>query len=156
MSAYRTGGGKKGNVGIGQIRVLKTSVPYVSRVENRRAAVGGAEAETVDEVKARGPMLLRAGARQSPRRDFEQLTRDVAPEVGQGALPHRRDESQAGVVRVLIVPHVSSDALDLVRREDLDPLPETVERIAAHLDQRRLVGTRLVVEPPAYSGSPSS
>ena len=45
MSAYRTGGGTKGNVSIGQIRVLKTSVPYVSRVENRRAAVGGAEAK---------------------------------------------------------------------------------------------------------------
>ena len=60
MSAYRTGGGTKGNVSIGQIRVLKTSVPYVSRVENRSAAVGGAPAETVDEVKARGPLLLRA------------------------------------------------------------------------------------------------
>ena len=55
-------------------------------------------------------------------------------------------------MRVLIVPHVSSDALDLVRREDLDPLPETIERIKTHLNQRRLVGTRLVVEPPAYRG----
>ena len=59
MSAYRTGGGSKGNVAIGQIRVLKTSVPYVSRVENRRAAVGGAQAESIDELKTRGPLLVR-------------------------------------------------------------------------------------------------
>ena len=53
-------------------------------------------------------------------------------------------------MRVLVVPHVSSDGLERVRREDLDPLPETVERIAAYLDERRLVGTRVVIEPPAY------
>ena len=152
MSAYRTGGGKKGNVGTGQIRVLKTSVPYVSRVENRRAAVGGAEAETIDEVKARGPMLLRTRGKAVTAQDFEQLTRDVAPEVARAHCLTAASEREAGVVRVLIVPHVSSDALDLVRREDLDPLPETIQRIKAHLNQRRLVGTRLVVEPPAYRG----
>jgi predicted phage baseplate assembly protein len=152
MSAYRTGGGKKGNVGIGLIRVLKTSVPYVSRVENRRAAVGGAEAETIDEVKARGPMLLRTRGKAVTAQDFEQLTRDIAPEVARAHCLTAANEREAGEVRVLIVPHVSSDALDLVRREDLDPLPETIQRIKNHLNQRRLIGTRLVVEPPAYRG----
>lgn len=152
MSAYRTGGGKKGNVGTGQIRVLKTSVPYVSRVENRRAAVGGAEAETIDEVKARGPMLLRTRGKAVTAQDFEQLTRDIAPEVARAHCLTAANEREAGEVRVLIVPHVSSDALDMVRREDLDPQPETIQRIKNHLNQRRLVGTRLVVEPPAYRG----
>jgi predicted phage baseplate assembly protein len=152
MSAYRTGGGKKGNVGKGQIRVLKTSVPYVSRVENRRAAVGGAEAETVEEMKARGPMLLRTRGKAVTSQDFEQLTLDVAPEVARAHCLTAADEREAGVVRVLVVPHVSSDPMDLVRREDLDPLPETIQRIKTHLNQRRIVGTRLVVEPPAYRG----
>jgi predicted phage baseplate assembly protein len=152
MSAYRTGGGKKGNVGIGQIRVLKTSVPYVSRVENRRAAVGGAEAETVDEVKARGPMLLRTRGKAVTAQDFEQLALEAAPEVARAHCLTAANEREAGVVRVLIVPHVSSDAMDLVRREDLDPLPETIQRIKAHLGERRLLGTRVVVEPPAYRG----
>ena len=40
--------------------MLKTSVPYVARVENRAAAVGGADAETLDDAKVRGPLLLRA------------------------------------------------------------------------------------------------
>lgn len=152
MSAYRTGGGRKGNVGVGRVRVLKTSVPYVSRVENRRAAVGGAEEETVDEVKARGPMLLRSRGKAVTAQDFEQLTLDIAPEVARAHCLTAASEREAGVVRVLIVPHVASDAMDLVRREDLDPLPDTITRIKNHLNQRRLVGTRLVIEPPRYRG----
>lgn len=152
MSAYRTGGGRIGNVGRGRIRVLKTSVPYVARVENRRAAVGGAEPETVDEVKARGPMLLRTRGKAVTAQDFEQLTRDVAPEIARAHCLTAADEREAGVVRVLIVPHVSSDLMNMVRREDLDPLPDTIQRIKTHLNQRRLIGTRLVVEPPVYRG----
>ena len=85
-------------------------------MENRRAAVGGAEAETIDEVKARGPMLLRTRGKAVTAQDFEQLTRDVAPEVARAHCLTAASEREAGVVRVLIVPHVSSDALDLVRR----------------------------------------
>ena len=95
-------------------------------------------------------MLLRARGKAVTAEDFEELTREVAPEVARVHCLTAAHESQAGLVRVLVVPHVSSDALDRVRREDLDPLPETVERIGRHLDQRRLVGTRVVVEPPAY------
>jgi predicted phage baseplate assembly protein len=152
MTAYRTGGGRKGNVGVGRIRVLKTSVPYVARVENRRAAVGGAEAESVDEVKVRGPMLLRSRGKAVTAQDFEQLTLDVAPEVARAHCLTAVDAREAGTVRVLIVPHVASDEMDLVRREDLIPEPETIQRIKNHLNRRRLVGTRVVVEPPRYRG----
>jgi predicted phage baseplate assembly protein len=150
MSAYRTGGGTRGNVSIGQIRVLKTSVPYVSRVENRLAAVGGAQAETIDELKTRGPLLLRTRGKAVTAEDFEQLTLEVAPEIGRAQCLTAAHENHSGLVRVLVVPYVASDVLRGVRREDLDPLPETVQRIAAYLDERRLVGTRLVVEPPSY------
>jgi len=30
------------------------------------------------------------------------------------------------------------------------PLPESLSRISAYLDERRLVGTRMVIEPPEY------
>ena len=63
LESYRTGGGQAGNVARGQVRVLKTSIPYVSRVENRSPAIGGAEAETLDDAKARGPLLLRSRGR---------------------------------------------------------------------------------------------
>ncbi len=66
LTSYRTGGGRSGNVARGQVRVLKTSVPYVARVENRAPAIGGADAETLARRKVRGPMLLRS---RGPRGD---------------------------------------------------------------------------------------
>lgn len=152
MSAYRTGGGPEGNVGPGQIRVLKTSVPYISRVVNRRPAVGGALAETIDDLKRRAPLLLRSQGRAVTGRDFEQLARQAAPEIARVHCLTAHDEGTSGTVRVLVVPHVAADDLGQVERRDLNPSPDTVERIRSYLDERRIVGTRLVVEPPAYHG----
>ena len=148
IEVYRTGGGRAGNVARGQIRVLKTSVPYVARVENRGPAVGGAEAETLADAKARGPMLLRSRGRAVTAEDFEQLAQDVAPDA---ARVHCVAEAgQAAGVRVLVVPHLASDEVGRIRFADLDPPDATLERISNSLDERRLVGTRLLVQPPEY------
>jgi len=84
--------------------------------------------------------------------DFQQLTLQVAPELGRAECLTAVHESHAGLVRVLVVPNVASDDFEQVRREDLIPLEDTVVRIVDHLEQRRIVGTRVVVEPPAYRG----
>jgi predicted phage baseplate assembly protein len=147
LTGYRTGGGQRGNVARGQVRVLKSSVPYVARVENRVAAVGGAEAEGVGNAKLRGPLLLRTRGRAVTTEDFEELTREVAPDAARVACV---PADEPGGVRVLVVPHLASDEIGRVRREDLDPPPLLLERISRYLDERRLIGTRLVVEPPEY------
>jgi predicted phage baseplate assembly protein len=152
MVAYQTGGGATGNVSKGQIRVLKTSVPYVARVENRGAAVGGAEQETIEELKARGPLIIRSRGRAVTAEDFEQMTREAAPEIARAHCLTATHESQAGLVRVLVVPNVGEDPLHSVRLEDLELRDETRTKIEAYLDARRLVGTRVNVEKPAYQG----
>ena len=129
--------------------MLKTSIPYVSRVENRAPAVGGAEAETLDDAKARGPLLLRSRGRAVTAEDFEQLAHDVAPEAARVCCV--ADADQSAGVRVLVVPHVAGDDVGRINREDLNPHPETLERISTSLDSRRLVGTRLLVQPPDYT-----
>jgi hypothetical protein len=48
------------------------------------------------------------------------------------------------------VPHLASDDVGRIRREDLDPPAVTLERISTSLDSARLVGTRLLVQPPTY------
>ena len=63
----------------GAVQVLRTTVPFVDRVENRRAATGGVAAETVDEAKLRGPLALRTRDRAVTAEDYEQLARDAAP-----------------------------------------------------------------------------
>jgi predicted phage baseplate assembly protein len=39
-----------------------------------------------------------------------------------------------------------------LRFEQLVPEDETLERVTRYLDERRVVGTRVVVEPPTYQG----
>lgn len=150
MTGYRTGGGIAGNVRDGAIRVLKTSVPYVKGVQNRRAAAGGAPAETIEDIKIRGPLMIRSRGRAVTAEDFEQLTREAAPDIARVHCLTAEGPGEAGVVRVLIVPNVSSDPLYGVRRKDLIPSEDTRTRIAAYLEERRLAGTRVVVKPPAY------
>jgi predicted phage baseplate assembly protein len=150
MEMYRTGGGRAGNVAPGQIRVLKTSVPYVARVENRSPAVGGAEAETLADAKARGPMLLRSRGRAVTAEDFVQLTHDVAPEAARVYCV--AEGGQAAGIRILVVPHLASDEVGRISFDDLTPPEATLRRISDSLDERRLVGTRLLVQMPEYVG----
>jgi predicted phage baseplate assembly protein len=152
ISSYRTGGGRRGNVARGQVRVLKTSVPYVARVENRAPAIGGADAETLEEAKVRGPMLLRSRGRAVTVEDFEELAREVAPDAARVHCVPATDSADAGGIRILVVPHVSADPIGRIRRDDLIPPEGTLERITRTLDERRLVGTRLLVAPAEYVG----
>jgi len=147
LTAYRVGGGRRGNVARGLVRVLKTSVPYVARVENRHSASGGVEGESVENAKLRGPLELRASGRAVTAEDFEELAREVAPDAARV----RCVGADAGAVRLLVVPRVAADGIGRLAYEDLRrPPAELMRRIGEYLDARRLVGTRLVVEPPTY------
>ena len=151
MTTYRVGGGKAGNLARGVIRVLKTSVPYVSRIENRHPAAGGVDGETMDNAKLRGGMELRASGRAVTADDFEVLARDVAPDAARVKCLPASDA--IGGVRLLVVPRVVTDELGRIAWADVThPPEELMQRISGHLDERRLIGTRLLVEPPQYRG----
>ncbi len=152
LTSYRSGGGRTGNVTAGQVRVLKTSVPYVARVENRAAAAGGSDAESLDDAKVRGPMLLRARGRAVTADDFVQLARDVAPEAARVHCAASREGDGGDGVLVLVVPNVAGDHVGRIPRADLVPEERMLQRITEALDACRLVGTRVLVAPPSYSG----
>jgi predicted phage baseplate assembly protein len=149
LRSYAIGGGSLGNVGRGTIRTLKSSIPYVSGVENRAPAVAGVEAETIEEAKARGPIFLRTRSRAVTAEDFEQLTRETAPDVARVRCVAAGSGADAGGVRVLIVPAVPMEG-GIIRFEDLEPSTELLRRIAEQLDRVRLIGTRVIIEPPTY------
>jgi predicted phage baseplate assembly protein len=153
IRSYRTGGGRRGNVAARSIRNLRSSLPGISTVENRTPAVGGVDGETLDEAKVRGPLMLRTRDRAVTAGDFEHLTREAAPEIARVVCPDS-SAAEPGTVRVLIVPTipVDRDAVEPLRFDQLRPSPETLERIAQYLDERRVVGVRVVVETPLYQG----
>lgn len=151
VRSYATGGGSKGNVAKGMIDVLKSSIPYVAGVVNRRAAAGGVEGEDIDDAKVRGPILLRTLGRAVTTEDYEHLAREAAPEVARVHCIAPDEGPDAGSVRVLIVPAAAAGSGRL-RFEQLKPSEETVSKIAHRLNECRVIGTRVHVQPPNYSG----
>jgi predicted phage baseplate assembly protein len=153
MSAYWVGGGSGGNIARGLVRVLKTSVPYIARVENRHPASGGVEGETVENAKLRGPLELRASGRAVTAEDFEELARTAAPDAARVRCVTAGEGADEAAVRLLVVPKIAADSMGRLADEELRRPPvELLQRIAARLDECRLVGTRLTVAPPVYHG----
>jgi predicted phage baseplate assembly protein len=152
LRSYLTGGGLRGNVARGTISVLKSSIPYITGVENREPASGGVDGERIEEAKVRGPMLLRSRDRAVTADDYEQLARQAAPEVARVRCAPAGEGTEAGGVRVLVVPEVVADSMGRLTFEQLVPAEDTLERIARFLGERRMIGARVLVEPPVYQG----
>jgi predicted phage baseplate assembly protein len=146
---YRTGGGVAGNVARGAISVLRSSVPYIASVINREAAGGGVDGESVANAKLRAPRALRIQERAVTAADHEEIARRAAPSVARvRCLPGGSE----GAARLLVVPAAVADEGDQLRFEQLIPSEPVLSSIASALAERRLIGTRLVVEPPVYQG----
>ena len=157
---YRWGGGSAGNVGAEAIATLQTAVPFVDSVSNHRPAVGGRDAETYDEVRARAPQEIRTRSRAVTAGDFEDLARETpgANIRRAKALPLHHPELEPprpagggqpattvpvpGVVTVLVVPQ--SDLPKPVIRE------ETLDLVARHLHGHALVTTEIYVARPTF------
>jgi predicted phage baseplate assembly protein len=149
---YAVGGGADGNVTERSISTLKSSIPFVRSVENRRPAQGGVDGETLEEAKSRGPLQLRTRGRAVTAQDYEVLAREAAPDVARvRCVPAGPDTADAGAVRVLVVPAAAVED-ERILFENLVPPAGTLQRIAERLDEVRVVGTRVVVEPPRYRG----
>lgn len=156
MASYRTGGGQKGNVQRGTLRVLKSAIPYVARVTNHTPARNGADAESLDEAVIRVPRLLRTRDRAVTSEDFEAL----ALQAGRGAVaralcPPSNAAQDAGTVRLLIVPEANRETID--RGEGMNPKgfdlnPVLREQVLSYLNERKLLGVQVRLEKPQYVG----
>lgn len=149
VRGYRHGGGVVGNVGQRTITLLRSAIPYVARVENLKAATGGVDAESPDNVKARGPMTLRTGQRAVTLSDYERLTLESTSQVARARclppqLPH-------DPVRVLVVPRVAT-APDHLTIDDFALSDALYGTIARHLDERRVIGSEVEITSPYYVG----
>jgi predicted phage baseplate assembly protein len=151
LRSYATGGGHRGNVARGALSILKSSIPYISTVENRHPARGGVDGEDLENAKVRGPLALRTGGRAVTTEDYEALAREVAPDTARIRCVETAAPEDSGVARVLVVPAATEED-GRIRFDQLVPSEELVRRIAAYLDERRVIGSRVVVEPALFQG----
>ena len=153
FTEYRQGGGVIGNVGADTLLVLKTSIPFVGQVFNLRPAIGGMDPESVDAAKLRVPGILKSRDRAVTAGDFEHLALAASRDVARARCiqTHGEDSSvPPGTVELLIVPNLPEGRERTL--DTLQPPPTLVEQVSTYLDERRLLGTQLVVDGPAYVG----
>ena len=146
---YLVGGGSVGNVDANALTVLESSIPFVQSVNNPRAAAGGVDPETVEDVKARAAISVRTQMRAVTPRDYELLVQQAAPSMARVSCVDASSLGKPGHVLVQVVPSVSHDVNDFSL---LQPREEVLEAISSYIDARRPVGAIVHIEPPRYMG----
>lgn len=161
---YMYGGGVTGNVPARALSVLKASIPYVASVLNHLPAVGGRNAQTLEDAILRVPHVLRTRTRAVTADDFEFLAlmvpgvaraRCITPNAslaaGEISFPGqiRSIDVQPGQVSMVIMPRMEVVA-GRIAPDQLVLSAELRSSVQAYLDERRMVGTTLEVRSPQY------
>jgi predicted phage baseplate assembly protein len=156
MARYRYGGGASGNVRAGAITELRSAIPYVARVANRRPASGGWDPEDLETAMFRARHELRTRYRAVSPDDYEFVTlRQFQGRIGrakclQAALTGRGAPSP-GQVYVVVVPALADEeARRYIPPVRLALAPALQQEIVAFLDERRLLTTQLAVREAGY------
>ena len=150
LRRYQTGGGAAGNKPRGTIEQLRTTVPYVDRVTNLEAAVGGQNLEDWDSLCERGSRWLRHRDRAVTAEDYEDLAKLASPNVAKAKCYPAEDRARdplantvrRGMISVVVVP----------RSADARPQPnlDLLRRVREFLTERSVPEAGLVVLAPEY------
>jgi predicted phage baseplate assembly protein len=155
MVAYRTGGGRRGNVQAEKLKVLKSAIPYVKSVVNYEQAYEGTDAESLDEAVIRVPQLLRTRECAVTPEDFENVAKKAHRAVARAHCLTDAANSTAGLVRLLIVPQ---------NRSNIDPNKgmnpdkcfaldyELKLKIENYMRERKPLGIQVRLQEPEYVG----
>jgi len=104
-------------------------------------AGGGADVESVEAVKARGPLVLKHRDRAVTSEDYEWLAREASLQVVRARCLPAGDSATAGQVQVLIVPEGGARPM---------PSPGLLRKVKDYLDAHRLPTADLLLTGPAY------
>jgi predicted phage baseplate assembly protein len=130
-ATYQAGGGAAGNVAAGEIKTLRTTIPFVEKATNPEAAGGGSDTELIENTLERGPQMIKNRGRAITAEDFEWLARESSRVITRvKCLPTFNDEGEfeTGWVTVIIVPN-STDARPV-------PSPQLRQRVEKYLSER--------------------
>jgi hypothetical protein len=146
---YRCGGGPAGNVAAHTLTVLKDPIPGL-RVDNPESAVGGCEAESLENALRRGPQELHSLQRAVTARDYEAVALREGS-VGRAHAVARAERwrfAAPGTVQLLLVPELSRNAQRFYSKAQLESAQtdEALARVRQAIDERRPLGTCCVVD----------
>lgn len=144
-TSYKVGGGAAGNIAAHKIQFIMQSIPYIAGCDNPFAAEGGADMETVEDLKSRAAGVFKSLNRAVTAEDFQWLAREASASVGRSFC--LKDRNSRGEICTVIIPKMDADT-DI--KAKLVPSQELIRKVRGYLDDRKLVGTVLRVVAPVY------
>ena len=158
---YTVGGGNLGNISANLIDTISyipgltssqtTAIASAITVSNGTAAVGGADPESNDEIRASAPLTLRASNRAVTLQDYEDLAISVT-----GVGKANAYASTWSSVTVYIAP--SRGINDTDTQPGLTDLgavtteyTDLATAVSSYLSDKLLIGSTVTIQPPAYS-----
>ena len=147
---YRSGGGTRGEMGVGVVTSLKKAIPNIDSVTNHIPSSGGMNQETLDNMLNRGPHTIKNRNRAVTMEDFEWLAEEASQYVARAKCMVAN-----GMVTVIIVPVCEGDTplpdaslLDLVEHYLKDRAFLTItDRIGVVGPDYTKVNVRVSVKP---------
>jgi hypothetical protein len=145
VASYSTGGGAEGNVAAGALRTLVQSIAFIAGCDNPFPAEGGADMETVDNLKSRAAGVFKSLQRAVTAEDFHWLSREASASVGRAWC--LKEKNKHGEIVIIIIPVIPSGETIACK---LIPSRELIRRVRSYLEERKLVGAKIRVQGPVY------
>ena len=144
LTGYRKGGGDAGNVAAGELQVLRSAIPGVARVANPRAARGGADAETLENARARTAIEYRSRDRAVTARDYEILAERASDRIARARCVPAGGAGDSA--RLYVLPAAPAPARRLPA-EELAVSDAVLHDVRSYIDERRPIGASIDVLP---------
>lgn len=140
IKSYSITQGKEGNVGIGELSVLRESVNYLDTISNYKASVNGENGDTLNDLKKYAPAVLKTMDRAISIEDYELLCENFSPAI-------KKAKCLAKDGDVIIVPMTETIIQDkgFINKKLLDDLKE-------YLQKRSLLTVEPILVPPVIVG----
>ena len=132
--------------------MLRKGIPGVASVRNEAAARGGVDAETIDVGRQRAELELRTRDRAVTAQDFEFLAGEATPRVARARCGRPQDGKAIPVYVLPAVPDHFPEPPRALDFDDLTPEKEVLAQVRAYLDERRVLGTSVDVQPVRLRG----
>ncbi|MBN2545149.1 MAG: baseplate J/gp47 family protein [Spirochaetes bacterium] len=143
---YRSGGGVKGNIGSNKISILRENIPFINEVTNHYPAEGGADIESIENLKIRAGSVLKNIVRAVTKEDYETLA--FLSESSVGKVKCLSKLSSKGEVVILILPKIK-DNEDFFAVKSF-PTTELLKIVKNYLEEKKVIGTKIVTEAFVY------
>jgi len=153
LVSYRTGSGVRGNVKSHTITTVIGEYAKKVAVDNKNAAQGGEEAETLEKTIQCARSDLKKTYRAVTTEDYEHLVKNVPGVAKAKAIPGyhpSQDSDVPGVVSIIVVPE-SLNVDSAGSPEEMNTFYSGfIKTVYSYLEKKRLLATELFVLLPEY------